>query len=110
MEYDEQGELVNYNNYSDSGTLIYTFTKKDNLSLVTEFFDNGKLKSETVTETTMEDDAEVETSHIKDYYQNGGLRQESSTIDGELDGLKKVWDEKGNLVLQVKYRRGLIQD
>ncbi len=66
MEYDEQGELVNYNNYTDSGTLIYTFTKKDNISFVTEFFDNGKLKSETVTETTKEDDAEVETSHIKE--------------------------------------------
>jgi len=110
LEYDEHGELVSRNDYSDSGTLIYSGTTKDNLSLVTEFFDNGKLKSETVTETTKEDEAEVETSHIKDYYQTGGVRQESTTIDGELEGVKKAWDRKGNLVLQVNYRRGLIQN
>jgi antitoxin component YwqK of YwqJK toxin-antitoxin module len=108
QEYDEQGELISYNFYSDSGVLALSGSTKEKQSFETEFYDNGKLKTETVSETSKEADSEVEVSNIREYYQDGHLWRESRKEDGVLDGVMKVWDKKGNLVLRVQYSNGLI--
>ncbi len=90
QEYDEDGELISYNFYSDSGVLTLSGSTKEKQSLETEFFDNGKLKSETVSETSKNGDSEIEVSNIKEYYQDGNLWRESRKEDGVLDGVMCV--------------------
>jgi len=109
QEYDEKGELNRLNEYSDRGVLLASSSKKDNLWIQSQFYESGKLKSETVTQTDEGEYQTLQTANVKEYYSSGRLFSESHYIDGLLDGTMTRWDSSGNIVLKVNYRRGLVQ-
>jgi len=108
-ELDNEGEVIRYNSYSDVGVLIATGSRKDNLWFDSEFFDSGTLKREKITHTNYYEDKKEDTVYIKEYYSSGRLMEESRYLNDELDGIRKMWDMSGNIVLDCTYNRGQIQ-
>lgn len=112
QEYDKDGKLINQKTYSLNGTLIYSETVTDNITNANFYYDNGKIKTESiskiVTESNGDDDSETTHETLKEYLPNGLLYSQSNYKDGNLEGLKNIWDTTGNLVLSIEYKNGLI--
>lgn len=111
QQYDKDGELMNYKEYNTAGKLEKSgvFTKKGSTEFY--YFDDGTLEYEWITrKETNGDESEEETIYtdVKKYYKNNQMAEQYSYIDDKLDGLRNVWNEKGNLELSINYENGFI--
>ncbi|PKL89428.1 MAG: hypothetical protein CVV23_05270 [Ignavibacteriae bacterium HGW-Ignavibacteriae-2] len=108
-EYNEDGEIIRYKSYSFEGILIESYTKKDELESYSTYYDSGSIKIESIIQTkSIGEDETEEKAFVKEYYPNNKIYQEYQQIDGIRDGITKIWDAEGNLVLSVKYVNGII--
>jgi len=113
IEYDETGEMINSNEYDDKGILTVSQIVQDNITKKIEYFPDGKLKSQIIetVEIETEDEEEVEIYYYtyKKYFENGVIRELREYIGQDIQSLK-VWDENGNLILEVDYDDGIIKE
>ncbi|MDO9260840.1 MAG: hypothetical protein Q7U08_02725 [Flavobacteriaceae bacterium] len=113
-ELDDTGEWISHKSYRLNGILKSASITKDNISYSSFFNEDGKLQSETITRVETEINSEGEDEQKttfktnKLYYDNNQLKREWYEVDDEYNGLDKMWDEKGNLILSVEYKNGFI--
>lgn len=112
FEYDDNGELINWKTYNGDGILIYSEADTDNFTNVIYYYDNGKIKTESIsqviTKSRGEDEYEITHGTQKWYFPNGQLHEQQYLEDGILEGVASIWDTSGNLVLSIKYKNGFI--
>ena len=116
IEYDHEGDIVNYKTYSQDCKILilYTYTELDENVVVNEkyFYDTGELEIEILhtVETGIDEDEqdyEIELKTIKEYYKNGNILEQTEYEDG-IRIYKKRWDKYGKLILKLEYKKGLI--
>ena len=111
-EFNSDGETVNGKKYSINGTLLYSTIANDNIKTTYLFYENGKIQSESTSRTETDSNEEGSSKTIYEstnkYYENGEMKEHTFYVDGDIQGEKNVWDDKGNLILVVTYKDGLI--
>lgn len=108
-EFYNEGKLMNSQEFNENGILVETSNykyeegKPESFKKVHtfEFYENGDLKSENITE----ENNETEIEDYKEYYKNGFLKIEKYTINGNKNKIYREYFENGN----VKYE-GLFKD
>ena len=70
--------------------------------LFKEYYENGKLKSETNYADGKKD------GPYKEFHENGQLKLEANFKAGEIDGVVKAYDESGRMVIKEVYKAGEI--
>lgn len=112
-EYDETGEMINSNEYDNKGLLTVSQIVQDNITKKTEYFPDGKLKSQLIETVEMEteDEEEVKIYYYtyKEYFKNGVIRELREYIGSDIQSLQ-VWDENEDLILEVEYENGIIKE
>lgn len=109
IEYDDKGRTLNMKDYNENKQLEYSLvTTEINTQIKTHYFEGGNIEQEEIIEN------EFNTKTKKVYYKNGQLKSATKYLikrfvstrircsEDEIQG-KKVWDENGNLILDLKY-------
>ncbi len=97
----KDGKLHGQEKYFLEGKLEHLRTfKNGSPDGIQQWYYKAQLRSEEVIENG------VRRSH-KSWHQNGQLEwEEYYSASGKLDGVRKRWDEKGELILEENYRNG----
>lgn len=112
-EYDKSGELINYKEYNVNGILTRSIIVEDNITITTEYYSSGKVEFELIEKELIEYDGEYDYTVIveteKTYYESGGIKELREYIDGGLESVD-MWDEDGDLILEIEYEDGIIKE
>lgn len=101
----EDGGIVT-NSYSGLGKLISTREEKENSIINKEYYRSGVLKSEE-SYSRVEENGEYHVyGNIKDYYSNGNLESEVTTVDSLYHGEYKKYHSNGVLEHERTYKNG----
>lgn len=113
-EYDKAGKRLNQKHYSKDGKLIHSiiFNDYDFTAIETRYDKDGNIEWESNDEVIREYSESgycyAISQNINEYYKNGHLKRQFKAIDGSLEGSYKIWDEDGELVLEIEYLNDLI--
>lgn len=113
-EYDSEGELINFKKYGENGKLKESDNYSETAENLSEFYENGNLKNETITTIEIEKDENTDDEYktyysaFKEYYENGQLKSYKIYINDVLEGYARIWDSDGNLIIKYEYENGLI--
>ncbi|MEE0137702.1 hypothetical protein [Fusobacterium ulcerans] len=101
----EDGGIIT-NSYSGLGKLISTREEKENSIINKEYYRSGVLKSEE-SYSRVEENGEYHVyGNIKDYYSNGNLESEVTTVDSLYHGEYKKYHSNGVLEHERTYENG----
>lgn len=101
----EDGGLIT-REYSERGKLISTREEKENSIINKEYYRSGILKSEE-SYSRVEENGEYHVyGNIKDYYSNGNLESEVTTVDSLYHGEYKKYHSNGVLEHERTYENG----
>lgn len=101
----EDGGIIT-NSYSGLGKLISTREEKENSIINKEYYRSGVLKSEE-SYSRVEENGEYHVyGSIKDYYSNGNLESEVTTVDSLYHGEYKKYHSNGVLEHERTYENG----
>lgn len=101
----EDGGLIT-REYSERGKLISTREEKENSIINKEYYRSGILKSEE-SYSRVEENGEYHVyGNIKDYYSNGNLESEVTTVDSLYHGEYKKYHSNGALEHERTYENG----
>lgn len=101
----EDGGIIT-NSYSGLGKLISTREEKENSIINKEYYRSGVLKSEE-SYSRVEENGEYRVyGNIKDYYSNGNLESEVTTVDSLYHGEYKKYHSNGALEHERTYENG----
>jgi len=113
IEYDDAGKMINSNEYDINGLLSISQTVKDNITNKTEYLPSGKMKSQLIERLEIEseddEDYEVYFYTYKKFYENGNVQELREYIGSDIQSLN-VWNENGDLILDVEYEDGIIKE
>lgn len=102
----EDGGIIT-NRYSELGKLISTREEKENSIINKEYYRSGVLKSEESYSRKVEENREYHVyGSIKDYYSNGNLKREVTTVDSLYHGECKEYYSNGVLEGERTYENG----
>ena len=116
IEYDHLGDIVYYKKYSQDGiiSISYTDTELDENVIINKmyYYASGELEQESIykLENEIYDDGneyDIETETIKKYYKNGNILEQTEYVN-DVCRYRKRWDKDGNLILELEYNNGLI--
>lgn len=106
-------ELISYKEFNELGKVIVSEIITDNAHTLFRYYGNGNLKFEKITKLEIEEDyaendqgqsyyydTEYSYTTIKEYHKNGQLKTLRKKEDDFSIGTVKVWDDKGNLVIE----------
>lgn len=101
----EDGGIIT-NRYSGLGKLMSTREEKENSIINKEYYRSGILKSEE-SYSQVEENGEYHVyGNIKDYYSNGNLESEVTTVDSLYHGEYKKYHSNGALEHERTYENG----
>ncbi len=107
--YHPTGELkliVFYKNGKKQG-LSREFSRDSTLLTVLEYNDNYMVNRERVNRTDTEGRKQ---GTFRDYYENGKIKKEENYLDNKLHGYYREFNGKGELVMALRYERGMIME
>ena len=99
------GESIE-NNYSELGKLLYSREEKETGVIVKEYYRSGILKQEKSFSRINENGEYHVYGSIKEYYENGNLERELTTVDSLYDGQYKTYHRNGVLSSEESYEQG----
>lgn len=101
----EDGGLIT-SKYSEFGKILSTSEEKENSIINKEYYRSGILKSEE-SYSRVEENGEYHVyGNIKDYYSNGNLESEGTTVDSLYHGEYKKYYSNGALEYERTYENG----
>lgn len=98
-----------YDDYSLHSEGFYVHGLKN--GIFKEYDHQGNIRSITKYENGVEIDVKNEVSPLKyrrDYYQNGQMKSEVTYRDGKMEGIRRDFDENGNVVKSYVYSNGIL--
>jgi antitoxin component YwqK of YwqJK toxin-antitoxin module len=112
-EYDNEGNIISRKLYSESGVIQYISTAliSDETEVISElyYYDSGKLELEIITRYEVDGESEKEIETMKVYYLNGNIFEQIEYINNICINRKR-WDKNNNLLLNLNYKKGLIDE
>ncbi|RPI41566.1 MAG: hypothetical protein EHM46_06280 [Bacteroidetes bacterium] len=100
----ELRQVVFYRDGRKQG-LAREYSKDSVLVTVLEYNDNYLVNRERVNRTDAQ--GRKQGTH-RDYYEDGKIKKEENYLDGQLHGYFREFDQKGELVMAMRYERGNI--
>jgi antitoxin component YwqK of YwqJK toxin-antitoxin module len=111
LEFYNQGDLLTSIEYFKNGNIeknsIFTYehNKKISKNLKTtielDYYEDGKLK---IQRKIIEKENDTEIEYVKEYFQNGFLKEESELKDSDKDGVYREYYENGNVKYAGKFK------
>ena len=99
------GESI-LNNYSELGKLLSTREEKESGVIEKEYYRSGILQQEKNFSRINENGEYHVYGSIKEYYDNGNLERELTTVDSLYDGQYKAYHRNGVLSYEESYEQG----
>lgn len=111
-EYDNKGNPNSVKEFREDGSILLSAMYSDEKDIETYYFDNGKIRSEYLTSYIKGSDEDGNYKYSKsietEYYKGGKVRSKKNYRNDDLDGETIMWDEEGQIILNCKYRKGII--
>lgn len=118
IAYSNEGDIISYKKYSQDSIILisYTYTELNENVIINEsyYYETGELEKEIIYKYLSEIDEEgyeynIELETRKEYYKNGTIFEQTEYED-DIIIYKKRWDKNSNLILELEYKNGLINE